>query len=304
MHVALLFIAQASASTSPATAETHLQFLSALPPVPCREDLATFAELFFARTGNAAEVGVYQGAFAEHNLHHWKGDYFAVDAWAYRPGDPPDKNYAEGQINDHNYNVTYERTRRWHNRVHLVRNVSVMAASKFPDGFFDWIYVDALHSYTAVMADLHAWWPKLRAGGLISGDDYGDRNQPQRVVKHRAELQAKPHQVESSRLAAHSQYWTIPHTFDWGVVRATNDFARETGAILHVGWLTGSGLLEDASATCYTWPAWYMVKPFADEIAAADAAHNNDTTLIPPRGGQDAALAPTGVPARSFMDNS
>ena len=33
---------------------------------------------------------------------------------------------------------------------------------------------DALHTYEAVLADLRAWWPRLRRGGLLSGDDYGD----------------------------------------------------------------------------------------------------------------------------------
>ena len=28
--------------------------------------------------------------------------------------------------------------------------------------------------YDAVIADLTAWYPKVRKGGLLSGDDYGD----------------------------------------------------------------------------------------------------------------------------------
>ena len=36
----------------------------------------------------------------------------------------------------------------------------------------DFLYVDADHSYDGVRADLEAWMPHVRSGGLIVGDDY------------------------------------------------------------------------------------------------------------------------------------
>jgi predicted O-methyltransferase YrrM len=39
-------------------------------------------------------------------------------------------------------------------------------------GDIDFLYVDADHAEASVAADLTAWWPHLRAGGLIAGDDY------------------------------------------------------------------------------------------------------------------------------------
>jgi predicted O-methyltransferase YrrM len=36
----------------------------------------------------------------------------------------------------------------------------------------DFLYVDADHSHDGVMADLEAWVPFVKAGGLIVGDDY------------------------------------------------------------------------------------------------------------------------------------
>ena len=64
--------------------------------------------------------------------------------------------------------------REYGSRATLVKALSLEAAKRFPPAHFDWIYVDALHTYDAVLADLRAWWPKLRPGGLLSGDDYGD----------------------------------------------------------------------------------------------------------------------------------
>lgn len=49
---------------------------------------------------------------------------------------------------------------------------SVSAASKFPDEYFGFIYIDAGHSYNDVYNDLIAWYPKLKSGGFLVGDDY------------------------------------------------------------------------------------------------------------------------------------
>jgi predicted O-methyltransferase YrrM len=36
----------------------------------------------------------------------------------------------------------------------------------------DVLHIDAGHDYLSVMADLKAWWPELKAGGALVGDDY------------------------------------------------------------------------------------------------------------------------------------
>ena len=48
---------------------------------------------------------------------------------------------------------------------------------RFPDGHFDWIYLDATHTYAASRDDLRRWYPKLRVGGLMSGHDYQFQHQ-------------------------------------------------------------------------------------------------------------------------------
>lgn len=45
-------------------------------------------------------------------------------------------------------------------------------ADTFENEFFDFVYIDAWHSYEAVKADLEGWWPKLKKGGLFAGDDF------------------------------------------------------------------------------------------------------------------------------------
>jgi hypothetical protein len=58
--------------------------------------------------------------------------------------------------------------------VQAIRGQSADAATLFPDGYFDMVYLDADHSYESVKADLKAWLPRVRPGGWIAGHDYTD----------------------------------------------------------------------------------------------------------------------------------
>ena len=53
-----------------------------------------------------------------------------------------------------------------------ILTTSVRAAKLFPDDSVAFCFIDGDHSYASVTADLHAWWPKVRAGGTIAGHDY------------------------------------------------------------------------------------------------------------------------------------
>jgi len=57
--------------------------------------------------------------------------------------------------------------------VQVHRLPSAEAAPRFPDAYFDFVYIDGNHYVEYVRADLEAWAPKVRPGGVIGGDDYG-----------------------------------------------------------------------------------------------------------------------------------
>jgi predicted O-methyltransferase YrrM len=46
------------------------------------------------------------------------------------------------------------------------------AAAVVEDGSLDFVFIDADHSYSAVMQDIAHWRPKVRKGGWIGGHDY------------------------------------------------------------------------------------------------------------------------------------
>jgi hypothetical protein len=84
--------------------------------------------------------------------------------------------------------------------VAIERGLSLELAPRFPDGYFDWIYIDAMHTREAVLADLKAFAPKVKPDGFILGHDY----------------------------ANHAEALAM----GFGVVEAVNQFVRESGCPL------------------------------------------------------------------------
>lgn len=54
----------------------------------------------------------------------------------------------------------------------LNQNDSVAALLTFPDGYFDWIYIDGDHSYEGVTRDIAAAAQKVKHDGLLVFNDY------------------------------------------------------------------------------------------------------------------------------------
>jgi len=57
-------------------------------------------------------------------------------------------------------------------RAKLLRTGSVEASQTFDDESLCAVFVDGNHLTSAVKADISSWFPKLRKGGLLIGDDY------------------------------------------------------------------------------------------------------------------------------------
>lgn len=121
--------------------------------------------------GTAVEVGVDNGYFAKENLKNWHGaHYIFIDPWARVPGyvDCP-------ELDDKELQKRYEAVVRCFApdpRVSILRAKSLDAVKKFEDGSLDWVYLDAIHEYETVKADIEAWFPKVKMGGVFSGHDY------------------------------------------------------------------------------------------------------------------------------------
>ena len=63
-------------------------------------------------------------------------------------------------------------------RARVMHESSKEAASHFKDGFLDFVFIDADHSYQGVKDDIGYWLPKVKKGGLLGGHDYNNKNYP------------------------------------------------------------------------------------------------------------------------------
>lgn len=122
-----------------------------------------------------AELGVQQGYFSDQFLYTalTMKIYHLVDTWSQR------SNYSDN-ANVDNF-AQEEKLRNCHKRIDpymertqlkFMRMWTTEAAKLIPDNSIDFIYVDARHDWCGVSEDIGAWWPKLRIGGVMAGDDY------------------------------------------------------------------------------------------------------------------------------------
>lgn len=57
----------------------------------------------------------------------------------------------------------------------LIKADSTYGCDFLPDGSCDYVFIDGSHDYESVVADLKAWRPKVRRGGILAGHDYNQR---------------------------------------------------------------------------------------------------------------------------------
>jgi hypothetical protein len=117
---------------------------------------------------NIAEIGVYMGRMtAMWNVELInKGidyTYFAIDHFLGSEEHEKGIDY---------FGITVSNLNPIKDNLTIIRNESVKQSSNYPDEFFDIVYLDASHDYDSVKKDIKAWYPKVRKGGILCGDDY------------------------------------------------------------------------------------------------------------------------------------
>jgi hypothetical protein len=129
-----------------------------------------------------AELGVYKGDFSERILKATQPrKLHLVDPWKWQPDPTYERSLygaARGQ-SQANMDAIYEGVlRRFRSGidskvVEVHRQASAECSARFPNDYFDWIYIDGDHQYEFVKLDLEMYLPKVKPQGLIAGDDYG-----------------------------------------------------------------------------------------------------------------------------------
>lgn len=156
-----------------------------------RKDLCDLFAAFGFTSG--AEIGVWEGEFSEEICRRNPGvRLLCVDPWkAYDDyGDPKNVQARLGR-------AKFTAEKRLGRFGCVIRQMSsTEAASSVPDGSLDFVYLDGNHAKAYVLADLAAWAPKVRSGGIVSGHDYEIRKRHAHLqVKEAVDEYAKRHKI-------------------------------------------------------------------------------------------------------------
>ena len=166
------------------------------------------SEGIFKENSIGAEIGIFRAGFANSVVTKLNPKmYHMIDPWIYRRGW---KRYEYNNVKLTSQEVVewmvkdiYKRFDKPNVKIH--RDFSYNVVNEFNDNYFDFVYVDGSHNYFDVLKDLRLYYPKIKPGGIMSGDDWnisGDRVK-KAVWKFIEEVNIKNINVKSG------QFWWI-----------------------------------------------------------------------------------------------
>ncbi len=125
------------------------------------------------------EVGIYKAKMAVNLLELMPNlTLVAVDRWAKYSGKEKIGD-SSGVIVKYTkkqwekiYNIALDALIPHIKRVHILREDSKAAALRFENEQFDFVFIDADHSYKGVKNDIKHWKNKVRQCGYLCGHDY------------------------------------------------------------------------------------------------------------------------------------
>ena len=161
--------------------------------------------------GVCYSVDTFRGVGGEHDYPSQVPRWLGISAWA-------------------------TRVARFGDRARLYVGESVEFARMQKPDTADLVFLDAAHSYSAVMADIDAWAPVLKSGGILAGHDFDKR-----LTKVPVEEILKHRDMEFAGVDFGGGSGEIVH---FGVVAAV------------MGSFEGFGVAEDPDSTI-----WWVQKP-------------------------------------------
>ncbi|SRR6056297_358368 len=115
------------------------------------------------KNGIVAELGVDEGKFSESILNiNNPRKLHLIDYWGTKRYNQRKRKKVEERF------ISQIRN----NRVEIIIGLSNNVVTRFPDEYFDWIYIDTSHSYEDTIKELEGYRTKIKSNGFITGHDY------------------------------------------------------------------------------------------------------------------------------------
>jgi hypothetical protein len=125
--------------------------------------------------GICVEIGTWEGGFTQSILEKCSvTKVYCVDPYKhFDNSEYPDaiNRLSQSEFDDKFNSVRNTLTSQFNNKVTFIRETSTIASNQFPDESVDFVYIDGNHDYKYVLNDIQAWYPKVKKGGYICGDD-------------------------------------------------------------------------------------------------------------------------------------
>ncbi len=124
-----------------------------------------------------AEIGVYKGETFFHLLKRFPElTLYGVDIWESQPAqdkfyDQGGRSYKFDELPGHYTRIAKRAAKEFPGRGLVLKGLSVEMAAQVADGSLDFVFIDGDHLEEGVRADIKAWKPKVRYGGVVSGHD-------------------------------------------------------------------------------------------------------------------------------------
>lgn len=132
------------------------------------------------------ELGVFRGEFAEEIYKRMSpSELYLVDIWhgTFGSGDKDGNNHTVIPNMEEVFFSLREKYKR-HSNVHVIKKTTIDFLQSCSDNYFDMIYIDADHTYNAVLQDLELSFNKIKNMGILSGHDYYENGQVKKAVDY------------------------------------------------------------------------------------------------------------------------
>lgn len=140
--------------------------------------------------GRCAEIGVWNGLFSAAILSEtWPVELVLIDPWDLLSAKSTDEQTHRLHGDEDAMGAMFRKVSERYGalqQVKIRKGFSAEVLASFPDGYFDWLYIDGNHLYDFVLQDLKLAAKKVKLGGTIAGDDLfwkrGERQHVQDAV--------------------------------------------------------------------------------------------------------------------------